>query len=175
MLQQPEPPVAFPVELQKHRGPERNYMTLGSPGDSSCMFRWSSQLPQGPRELFPRPRSEHSTAFRRLGPELTSLLCSLSSTTSLPAGSCPEARPSTLKGCSVPALRWGRMLSCILHHTILQVPLTKKPGVTNPRLHAAGQSQRGYSAPDMQGLQHGTAQRLSCTRLNVRPQHLPAR
>lgn len=171
---------AFLVELQKHRGPKWSCMTPGIPGDSSCTFRWGSQLPQGPRELFPSPRSEQrSTAFRRLGPELTSLLCSPSSATSLPAGSCPEARPSTLKctalGCSVPALCQERMFSCILHHAILQEPLTKKPRLTKPRLHTAGQSQRSYSAPDTQGLRRGTAQRLSCTRLHVRPQHLLAR
>lgn len=105
----------------------------------------------------------------------TSLLCFLSITVSLPAGSCLEAGFSTCNMCSVVPLCRERMLSCILHYAILQVPLIKreKHELTNPRLHAACQS--SYSAPNTQGLQCGTAQCFSCARLNVRPQHLPAR
>lgn len=45
-------------------------MTPGTPGTPFCVFRWSFQLPQGPLEPLPKPRSEKHKAVK----EFTSLL-----------------------------------------------------------------------------------------------------
>lgn len=89
----------------------------------------------------------------------------------------PRSRIQHFNACTVLPLCRERMLSCILRYAILQVPLIKgeKHKLTNPRLHTACQSQSSYSAPNTQGLQCGMAQCFSCTRLNVKPQYLPAR